>query len=152
VSHLPDIAVTVTIGQLDRQRHGALILYLEGELDLAGAEVCAVHFRDALAALLPPSLIVIDLAGVRFLGVAGLRVLFTFAAEAAAQGIHTRFLLPARLKRIMLRVGVAAELARFDVIDDVLIDGPVVAAVDPPQRPTGGEPVMQASAGSGLVG
>ena len=126
--HLSHSAVTVTIGQLDGQRHDALILYLEGELDRVGADVCAVQLRDALAATLPPRLVVLDLAGVRFLGVAGLCFLLAFAAEVAGQGIHTRFLLPARLKRIMLRVGLAAELARFDAIDDALIDCPDVVA------------------------
>jgi hypothetical protein len=50
--------------------------------------------------------------------------LLAFATEVAERGICARFLFPARLKRIMIRVGLAQELATLSQVEMVGSAGP----------------------------
>jgi len=95
----------------------AVVVTVEGELDLAAEATFARQLRETLNAVPPSCVVVIDLAGVSFLGVPGIRTLLAFATEVAERGMCARFRFPARLKRIMIRVGLAHELARLGRVE-----------------------------------
>lgn len=107
MSHLPPKAVAVPSDLK------VLVLCPEGDLDRAGAGACVAQLRDAVAGQPSVSVVVIDLEEICFLGVSGIHALLGFAAESAERCISTQFLLPARLKRIMMRIGLSSEFARF---------------------------------------
>jgi anti-anti-sigma factor len=115
---VPGLVVTVK-ACADRGLTGAavVVVTVEGELDLATEAAFARQLRETLNALPPSCAVVIDLAGVGFLGVPGIRTLLAFATEVAERGICARFRFPARLKRIMIRVGLAHELAHLSRVE-----------------------------------
>jgi anti-anti-sigma factor len=115
---LPDLVVTVK-GLADSGLTTAtvVVVTVEGELDLATEATLATQLRETLNVLPPSCAVVLDLAGVGFLGVPGIRGLLAFAVELGERGMCARFLFPARLKRIMIRVGLAHELANLSWVE-----------------------------------
>jgi anti-sigma B factor antagonist len=59
---------------------------LSGELDIANAAALELELRNAEARR--PSVLVLDLAHLRFLGVAGLRAILDAARRARSEGRH----------------------------------------------------------------
>jgi anti-anti-sigma factor len=111
---VPELAVTIeTVADREPANERVVVVTVKGELDLATEAALAIHLHEALNALPTSCAVVIDLAGVRFLGVPGIRTLLAFATELTERGIGARFLFPPRLKRIMIRLGLAQELARL---------------------------------------
>src|SRR4051794_30880213 len=105
------VAVSVAVqGGCER---GVLIMCPEGDVDRAGAKECVAQLRHLMTGRPSPSVVVIDLGEVRFLGVSGVDILLGWAADAAEHGISIQFLLPARLKRVMMRIGVSGKFVRF---------------------------------------
>jgi len=118
VDLVPDLVVTAkAIADRALTTATEVVVTVEGELDLATKATLASQLRQTLNALPPSCAVVIDLDGVGFLGVPGIRTLLEFATEVAERGICARFRFPARLKRIMIRVGLARELADLSWVE-----------------------------------
>ena len=126
---VPELVVTVeAVPDRELADKTVVIVTVTGELDLATEAALASHLHDLLDALPSSCTVVIDLAGVSFLGVPGIRTLLAFATEVTERGICARFLFPSRLKRIMVRLGLAQDLARLGQAD----------SSRSPRRPMGG--------------
>lgn len=89
------------------------VVRLTGELDLDSAHLL-VDALDAIAATsCPADLVVLDLAGVTFCDVAGLRAIETSAAILAAADQHlVLYRPPRRVTRLIAMTGIASGLAR----------------------------------------
>jgi len=114
---VPGLVVTVSARADRGLTTAAVVVTVEGELDLATEAAFARQLRETLNAVPPSCAVVIDLAGVSFLGVPGIRTLLGFATEVAERGRCARFRFPARLKRIMIRAGLAHELAGLSRVE-----------------------------------
>jgi anti-anti-sigma factor len=96
----------------------ALVLRVSGTLDLVTAHGAALRLREMVAALPPPSLVVLDLTTVEFLSAAGLRTVRELAAACADKQVSVRLASgPGSVARRILTI------ARFDedvpTFDDV---------------------------------
>lgn len=73
---------------VNRPGRDVVVVTVSGEVDALTAPRLAELVQHRLLAR--PSLLVVDLSAVAFLGVAGLGVLLRFAAEATARGVELR--------------------------------------------------------------
>jgi anti-sigma B factor antagonist len=90
---------------------GEAVLLVRGEIDLASAPVLGAAVVDALAER--PAVVVVDLAGVRFMDSTGLRALLDARLGAGAAGVALRLRAPSpAVARVLELTGV---VAMFDV-------------------------------------
>lgn len=104
-------------------RADAIVLEVEGEVD----GLTAPRLREAIGAAfdrLDGRPLVVDLSAVRFLGSAGLRMLFDSAAEAVHQRGHQPFRIVVDHTRPVIRpieiVGLDNVLALYESVGDAL--------------------------------
>jgi anti-anti-sigma factor len=66
----------------------AIVLGIAGDLDMVTSPACERALTDAIAKLPPPGLVILDLRRLRFLSVAGIRLLLAFSDACADQGMR----------------------------------------------------------------
>jgi anti-sigma B factor antagonist len=114
---IPRQALTVRRSRL----RGAEIVYLAGEVDVSTVDTLERCLREAAAAAAPPAPIVVDCAGVLFLGSCGLGLLLSVRRMAEAPGTPRRIAAPPRaVRRPILLTGVEQALPMHDTVDDAL--------------------------------
>jgi anti-anti-sigma factor len=68
----------------------ALILQVTGAIDLSTSVSAQAQFQDAVAELLPPAVLVLDLTVIEVLSAAGARMMRELIGQCAQQGVAVR--------------------------------------------------------------
>lgn len=92
----------------DRSDDTVVIVRLSGEIDMSVEEHLTVMLQEALAG--QPPAVVVDLAGLRFLDCAGVRVLVRMHATARAEGCALTVRHPQPIVEQVLRILGVADL------------------------------------------
>jgi anti-sigma B factor antagonist len=119
----PPPAFTV---HLDAGRPNAIVLRIDGELDLATAPLAREQWAKLVAERQAgQDLAVIDLSRVSFLGSSGLAMLIAFAEDAERNGLYLRLFTAGAhsVHRPLQTVGLLDRFALIDNLDEAL-DGP----------------------------
>lgn len=87
-----------------RERGGATVVVLVGELDLATAGGLRTRLATLAQADPPPSVVVLDLAGLDFVDASGISVLLSAQRALAGRGASLVLRSPSRMVRKVLRL------------------------------------------------
>lgn len=99
----------------------ALVLTLDGEIDLASRHTLDSRLREAVSTLPPPDLVVVDLTSVRFFAVEGFRLLRELTDGCRPRGL--------RIRLVAAPDSVVARIFRIACPDDLPVSGSVAEAL-----------------------
>jgi anti-anti-sigma factor len=98
------VTVTASTGE-------AVVLTIDGALDAVSSSAAGESLREAVAALPPPSLVVVDLSTVGFFAAAGVHLLAEVANACTRRGL--------RMRLVVAPESVVARVVRIARLDDL---------------------------------
>ena len=90
----------------------ALVVRLNGEIDLSSADAARTALLGAASALPPPDLAVLDMSAVSLLSAAGVHAVQAFAVACAGRGVRTHLVVDPE--------SIASRVVRMSGLDDRL--------------------------------
>lgn len=88
-----------------------VIVRAVGEVDFVSAPLLSAQLRVAEAVVVPPAPVILDLAGVTFIGSAGLSVLLDHHESCAERGTSLRLVCGRVVTRVLTVTGLAQTLS-----------------------------------------
>ncbi|MGI5127089.1 STAS domain-containing protein [Pseudonocardia sp. CA-107938] len=105
-------AVTPTVGGR------AAVLTFRGVIDLATERAAVEAVQDAVSALPPPDVVVVDLTPVSHFSVKGIYLLRAVADTCARRGLRLRVVVdPDSITAVALRIGGPTDVPIFDTVE-----------------------------------